>query len=128
MRNSRFVDRDMMMRHHWGLMPGHPYMHQKQTPVAHSGANLTSQERRSGDDHEAQYTDPGGLVGGGDETTYVEELGSDSDSDSDWEMGPDEGSESGEESSSSGGSGQESQGSDVDDDDDEWEVEPMYED
>lgn len=110
------------MRYHWGHMPGHLYMHQRQGSTAFRGAGSIGQERPRGDDETSDSNEP---ANGEDGITYDEcaQMGSESDN-SDRDYDPE--AESGDESSSSeGGSGQESQD---DDEDDEWEVEPMYED
>ena len=120
-----FVDRDMMMRYHWGRMPSHLYMHQRQRPTVLTGAGPMCQEKVRADD-EAQDLDPDEPANR--ESTYNEctQVGSHSD-DSDRDFDPEADLESGDESSSSENSSRESKESSVDDDD-EWEVESMYED
>ena len=120
-----FVDHDMMMRYHWGRMPGHLYMHQRQHPTVLTGAGSMCQERVRADD-EAQDLGPDEPANR--ESTYNEctLVGSNSD-DSNRDFDPKADLESGDESSSSENSSHESKESSVDDDD-EWEVELMYED
>ena len=47
----------MMMRDHCGCMPGHLYMHQRQSPTVLTGAGYICQERVRADD-EPQDLDP----------------------------------------------------------------------
>ena len=115
-----------MMRYHWGRMPGHLYMHQRQRPTGLSGAGSMGQERVRADD-EAQELDSDEPANG-EGTFECTQMGSDSD-DSDRDFDPEADSESGDENSSSENRGLESKESSVDDnDDDEWGVESMYED
>ena len=121
-----FVDHDMMMRYHWGHMPGHLYMHQIQRSTGFSGAGSMGQERVSAND-EAQGLDPDEPANGEGAPNKCTQMGSDSD-DSDRDFDPKVDLESGDESSSSENSRLESKECSLDNNNDEWGAESMYED
>jgi hypothetical protein len=47
MKSYRFVDRDILMRYHWGLGVGHPYAH---TPPSNQGGKNGNDADASGDE------------------------------------------------------------------------------
>lgn len=119
-----FVDRDMMMRYHWGHMPGHLYMHQRRDPTGHRSAGPVGQEGTRVDDNQDSNSEE--VADGEDGPIAIDDyaqLGSESDN-SDEDYDPE--AESGDGSSGSEDSGEE--GSNDDNDDDEWELESLYED
>jgi hypothetical protein len=46
----RFVDRDMLMRYHWGLAVGHVYMHNHLLEASANGVSPTANVAEDGED------------------------------------------------------------------------------